>query len=179
VEAVYHLALKIFEGYSYSKDILLNLYILLCNLATQEAFLEKISKVKVYNYALIHLLNNWRSAELSAIIFRFLKYTLRTGLMVEQFLEGYAELVEQTDLNLVAMVIQVRNEHPQNNVLLVEMLTVLSIAARNNRKFESGLINDQQFIVFIRKLAAEDLGELTEEFIDILSNMPIEDFLFN
>jgi hypothetical protein len=133
----------------------------------------------VYNYALIHLLNNWRSAELSGIVFRFLKYTLRTGLMVEQFWEGYTEMVEQTDFNLVAVVIQVRNEHPKDQVLLVEMLTVLSVVARNNRKFEAALVNDQEFVVFVRRLAGEDLGELTEEFIDILANMPIEDFLFN
>lgn len=133
----------------------------------------------MYNYALIHLLNNWRSAELSGIVFRFLKYTLRTGLMVEQFWEGYTEMVEQTDFNLVAVVIQVRNEHPKDQVLLVEMLTVLSVVARNNRKFEAALVNDQEFVVFVRRLAGEDLGELTEEFIDILANMPIEDFLFN
>lgn len=180
------LILKVLEGYSYSKKTLESIYSVMCNLSINPQFLEKAAQVNLFKYCLLHLQRHWKSIPTSILIFRLLKYTLRNGkilnlislgLMVELFFKSYLELIESIDFNIVSLIMNVYREHPNEKEILIEMLSVLAILLRNNRKFEHGVVNNKEFIIFVNMLASEQNSQISDDLVEVLAHFPLEDIL--
>ena len=75
--------------------------------------------------------------------------------MVELFFRYYLDLCSQIDFNIVYIILSVHNSNPKNSQLLIEMLSVLAVLTRNNRRFEQGLIQNKDFSLFINHLTDE------------------------
>jgi len=179
-EDLYLLIIKVFEGYSYSPHTLRNLYVALCNFATNDPFVDRIGKMKVFHYGLIHAQNNWKNPELLVLIFRFIKYVLRNGQMNELFYEACIELLSSMDFSLPQLAVRVGKElREKSSPALVEILTVLGLACRNNRKFEVSITADKEFVTLIRDLTNEQEQGPSDDMIDAIASLPIEDILIS
>lgn len=181
-EDLYVMIVKIFEGYSYNPRTLKTLYIFLCNLATEESFLDKLGKLKIFHYSLIHAHNNWRQHELVNYIFRFLKYILRNGQLTEMFFNACLELLNSMELNLPSLAAKIgqdlkNNQKEASNGAVVEILSVLGLGCRNNRKFEVALTQEKDFCQYVKELAEEK--DLSEDMVDVLAGLPLEDILLS
>lgn len=97
--------------------------------------------------------------------------------MVELFFRNYLELAENLDLNIVVLVIQIFREFPEETQLLVEMLSVLAILTRNNRRFEQSLVSNKEFKAFVNMIASEQSGQISDELLDVMAHLPLEDLL--
>lgn len=97
--------------------------------------------------------------------------------MIELFFKGYLELIESMDFNLVALIMNIYRENPKEKDILIEMLSVLAILLRNNRKFENGVVNTQEFVIFINMLASEQNSQISDDLVEVLAHFPLEDIL--
>ena len=97
--------------------------------------------------------------------------------MVELFFRNYLELAENMDFNIVALVIQIFREFPDESNLLIEMLSVLAVLARNNRRFEQSLVANQGFKSFINAITSEQSTQISDELLDVMAHLPLEDLL--
>lgn len=177
-EDLYVLVIKVFEGYSYNPYILRNLYIALSNLSTNEAFLQRLAKMKVFHYALIHGNAHTTNIELLLVIFRFVKNLLRNGQMIELFYEACSELQSSMDLTISQLIVRVASESGQKYPpSLVELLTLAGMGCRNNRKFEVGLLSDKSFVGMIAQIANDHGSDLSEDLVNALASLPIEDII--
>ena len=97
--------------------------------------------------------------------------------MIELFFKCYLELIESIDFNIVTLIIKISQEHPNEKTVLIEMLSVLAILLRNNRRFESGVIKNKEFIIFVNTLASEQNSQISDDLVEVLAHFPLEDIL--
>lgn len=96
--------------------------------------------------------------------------------MIELFFRFYLELTSEIqDFNLLHIILKLHTENPQNEPLLLEMLSVLAVLLRNNKRFEQGLIANPDFIRFILSLTDEHQNQLSDEMVEVLAHYPLED----
>lgn len=177
-EELYVLVIKVFEGYSYNPYILRNLYIALSNLSTNEAFLQRLAKMKIFHYSLIHSNSHTNNEELMLVIFRFVKNLLRNGQMLELFYEGCSELQSSMDLTVSQLIVKVAAESNQKYPpSLVELFNLAGIGCKHNRKFEVSLLSDKAFVSLISQIANEHDSDLSEDLVNALATLPIEDII--
>jgi len=97
--------------------------------------------------------------------------------MIELFFKCYLELIEALDFNIVSIILKIYQETPDNDTILIEMLSVLAILVRNNRKFEHGVCNNQEFVSFLNLLVDESNKQLSDEMVEVLAHFPLEDLI--
>ena len=48
---------------------------------------------------------------------------------------------------------------------------------KNNRKFEQESVTHKEFVGFIRELSDENGAELSDELLDVIAELPLEEIL--
>lgn len=68
-------------------------------------------------------------------------------------------------------------DSPEETQLLTEMLSVLAILTRNNRRFEQSLISNGEFKSFINIIASEQNAQISDELLEVMAHLPLEELL--
>jgi len=68
-------------------------------------------------------------------------------------------------------------DSPEETQLLTEMLSVLAILTRNNRRFEQSLISNGEFKSFMNIIASEQNSQISDELLEVMAHLPLEELL--
>ena len=140
-------------------------------------FVDKVTNIEVYKYSMIHFQTHYRFEYPTKLILEFLKLALKSSCCIELFFESLNELEKAVDYDLLNILLRAFKERDADTDLKIEGIGLVSILIKNNRKFENESVNHKEFVTFVRKLADDNETQLSDELMDILAELPLEEIL--